>query len=196
MTRKTVLSILSFLSLASAAFAQMPTTVAVEEYTSADNLVPFRKLLTEYSVTELAACNLMKVLGYDTVNAAKAKLKIDTLTACDAKQLSALLAELKADAVCVGNVTRTDKGVEVRVRVFKDGAFAAKEAFASMKNIEGSDDAAKKLAEQVECIVKGASPKPLPYDVVPSVMPPGTSKIVAPGPDAAAKVKAQDAAPQ
>jgi hypothetical protein len=28
MTRKTVLSILSFLSLASAAFAQMPTTVA------------------------------------------------------------------------------------------------------------------------------------------------------------------------
>ena len=159
MFRKLTLTIFSVFAIVAAASAQMTTTIAVDEFSSEDSLVPFRKLLTEYVVTELASCNLIKVVGYDGVNALKAKLKISDLKACDDKKLAEVTDSLKANVLCVGSVTRNGTDVTVEITIFKDGAKNSKKATATMKSIENTDDAAKNLAEQIESIVKGTEIK-------------------------------------
>ncbi len=158
MLSKLTLSILSGFALAASAMAQATITVAVDELSSEDRLVPYRKLLTEYTVTELAACNLVKVVGYDKVNAAKAELKIASLKQADVKTLEAILKKLDVDAICFGSATRdaaNPTNVNIEASVFKEGATSPVKATAVLKSIEGTDDAAKKLAAQINCILKG-----------------------------------------
>lgn len=155
MLSKLALTALSAFALASSAMAQATVTVAVDELSSDDSLVPYRKLLTEYTVTELAACNLIKVVGYDKVNAAKGELKLNSLQQADAKSLDALLKKLGVDAVCFGSLSRADGGaVKADAFVFK-GDVKTKLSGATLKSIESTDDASKKLAAQVESVVKG-----------------------------------------
>jgi len=147
----------SIVCAGSSLMAQMPTTTAVEELTSKDeSLVSFRKLLSEYMVTEIASCNLMKVVGYDTVGAAKNKLKIASAKDADPKSLQELLKALKADALCAGTVVRENGVVKAEISVFKDGAWQPKKATITMKSIEDTDSAARTVTMSLEEIIKGS----------------------------------------
>lgn len=163
MFRKLTFSILSCLAISASALAQMPKTIAIDELTGEDSLVPYRKLLTEYIVTELAACNLVKVVGYDKVNAAKAALKTPSIKQADAKDRDAVLKKLNADAICFGVIVRDGTAVNAEISVFQDGVVSARKATVTLKSIEDTDNAAKKLAGQIESIVKGTEYK-LPAD--------------------------------
>jgi TolB-like protein len=187
--RKLILSAFACLFLCvGSAFAQMPITIAVDEISSDDTLVSFRKLLSEYVVTELAACNLIKVVGYDTVNNAKTALKSGNLAQADAKTFDALVKKLGADAICFGKVTRNADGIKADISVFYNGAKLDKSVTASMKGIENTDDAAKSIASQIDVLLKQAANKAnasaKPYDC-PTGTPAATPGATAEGAPAA-----------
>jgi len=154
---------ISAFAFAGSLFAQMPTTVAVDEISGKeDGMGPYSKLLSEYVITELAACNLVKVVGFDTVNNVKADQKIVDIRKADTATLNALLGKLKANAICIGSLSRIEgRSAKIEISVFKDGAYLERKATGTMKSIEDADETAKSLALQLEAIIKGwPAPRP------------------------------------
>jgi len=148
--------LLASFACAGSLFAQLPQIIAVDEFASEESLIPFRKLLSEYAVTELASVDRVKVIGYDKVNSAKQDLGIASLQGSDRKDIDKICAKLGADFICVGKVDRDAAGkVQVSVSVFKSGSKEAPSVSDKLdKGIEDSDDVAKSLAVKIGKIVK------------------------------------------
>jgi len=153
---KLILScLLASFACAGSLFAQLPQVVAVDELSSDESLIPFRKLLSEYSVTELASVDRVTVIGYDKVNSVKQDLGLASLQGADRKDIDKVCSKLGAEFICVGKVDRDAAGkILATVSVFKAGDKDAPSVSAALNGIEDSDDTAKNLAAQIGKIIK------------------------------------------
>lgn len=156
---KTVLSFLAGLLCMAGAYAQAPTMIAVNELDCDSSFVSYRKLVTEYLVTELAAYDGVRVADPDRVAEAMEALGIKDGTESQPANMDAICKKLGAAFICFGTIDKKGDVFLAKVSLLRPDSSKVGEASFEMKTIEDADDAGLALATQVAKIAKGSGAK-------------------------------------
>lgn len=148
MTRKLFIAAAALLS-SFALYAQKPVVAAVTDIEDdpSNGLEMCRSLFNEYYLSELTTHSKVTMLDTATIQKEITKLQVQRGAAMDAKQIGSLCSALKADALCLVKMKRTDKNaISITVSMVSRDGRKLGSVNAVMEGIGDTDAVSSKLA--------------------------------------------------
>lgn len=148
MTRKLFIAAAALLS-SLALYAQKPVVAAVTDIEDdpSNGLEMCRSLFNEYYLSELTTHSKVTMLDTATIQKEITKLQVQRGAAMDAKQIGSLCSALKADALCLVKMKRTDKNaISITVSMVSRDGRKLGSVNAVMEGIGDTDAVSSKLA--------------------------------------------------
>ena len=152
-----ILIVFALVFAASALYAQKPVAAAVTdiEDNPSNGLEMCRSLFNEYFLSELTTHAKINMLDTASVQKAIAKLKLSRGQKMTAKQISSLCDNLKTDALCLIEMSRTGKeAIHITVNIVDRNGRKRGKVKASMKGIGDTDAVSNKLAGKSAVILR------------------------------------------
>ena len=148
MTSKLLIAAVALLS-AFALYAQKPVVAAVTDIEDdpSNGLEMCRSLFNEYYLSELTTHSKVTMLDTASIQKEITKLQIPRGSAMNQKQISGLCSALKADALCLVRMKRTDKNaISITVSMVAGDGKKLGSVNAVMEGIGDTDAVSSKLA--------------------------------------------------
>lgn len=148
MTRKLFIAAAALLS-SFALYAQKPVVAAVTDIEDdpSNGLEMCRSLFNEYYLSELTTHSKVTMLDTATIQKEITKLQVQRGAAMDVKQIGSLCSALKADALCLVKMKRTDKNaISITVSMVSRDGRKLGSVNAVMEGIGDTDAVSSKLA--------------------------------------------------
>ena len=152
-----ILTAFAMVLAASVLYAQKPVAAAVTdiEDNPSNGLEMCRSLFNEYFLSELTTHAKVNMLDTASIQKAIAKLKLSRGEKLTAKQISSLCKNLKTDALCLIEMSRTGKeAIHITVRIVDRNGKERGKVKGSMKGIGDTDATSNELARKSAVILR------------------------------------------